>query len=272
MRIRTVLATLAATAVAAVTLPMAAQAAPGNTVVFGDSLPANPTVGDWLTSKGAPIPGGRVNEMGCGTDFLFSGAVGAGNGTPIADYTCAGSSFRTGGIRVIDQINRAAETGALDAGTRQVVILAGANDTYPYILNDRMPMPQIQENLRVAAGDAINRAKQVAPNAQIKIAGYPTVSGPNGEVCLVNTAGVGLPTPAVNLNEIEAGLDAGLRQAAGDTGAKFVDLKEVTAGHGTCDADNWVVGVVDDSIGDYNLFVHMTNHGVQTVGHHIGRA
>ena len=77
MRIRTVLATLAATAVAAVTLPMAATAAPGNTVVFGDSLPANPTVGDWLTAKDAPIPGGRVNEMGCGTDFLFSNAVGA---------------------------------------------------------------------------------------------------------------------------------------------------------------------------------------------------
>nr|WP_052753188.1 hypothetical protein [Corynebacterium xerosis] len=75
MRIRTVLATLAATAVAAVTLPMAATAAPGNTVVFGDSLPANPTAGDWLTAKGAPVPGGRVNEMGCGTDFLFSGAV-----------------------------------------------------------------------------------------------------------------------------------------------------------------------------------------------------
>ena len=91
MRIRSVLATLAATAVAAVTLPMAAQAAPGNTVVFGDSLPANPTVGDWLTAKDAPIPGGRVNEMGCGTDFLFSNAVGAAKNTPVADYTCAGA-------------------------------------------------------------------------------------------------------------------------------------------------------------------------------------
>ena len=76
----------------------------------------------------------------------------------------------------------------------------------------------------------------------------------------------------MNLREIEDRLDAGLAQAAGDTGAKFVGLKGITAGHGTCDADNWVVGVVDDSIGDYNLFVHMTNHGVQTVGHHIGRA
>lgn len=273
MRIRTVLATLAATAVAAVTLPMAAQAAPGNTVVFGDSLPANPTVGDYLHGKAnLPIPGGRKNDLNCGTDFLFSNAVGESNGGNVADYTCAGASFRTGGMRIIDQINRAAETGALDAGTRQVVILAGANDTYPYILNDGMPMPQIQENLRVAARDAINRAKQVAPNAQIKIAGYPTISGPNGEVCLINTGGVGVPTPAVNLREIEDRLDQGLAQAAGDTGAKFVGLKGITAGHGTCDADNWVVGVVDDSIGDYNLFVHMTNHGVQTVGHHIGRA
>ena len=66
LRIRTVLATLAATAVAAVTLPMAAQAAPGNTVVFGDSLPANPTVGDWLTAKGAPSD--KVQGLDCGAD------------------------------------------------------------------------------------------------------------------------------------------------------------------------------------------------------------
>ncbi|PMC61842.1 hypothetical protein CJ204_09010 [Corynebacterium xerosis] len=272
MRIRTVLATLAATAVAAVTLPMAAQAAPGNTVVFGDSLPANPTVGDWLTVKGAPVPGGRVNEMGCGTDFLFSNAVGAANGKPVADYTCAGSSFHTGGIPISEQIKRATATRALDSGTSEVVILAGANDTYPYILNDRMPMPHIQENLRVAARDAINQIKNVAPTAKVKIAGYPTVSGPNGEVCLINTGGVGVPTPAVNLREIEDRLDYGLYQAARDAGAQFVSLKDATAGHGTCDADNWVVGIVDDNIGTYNLFLHMTNHGVQVAGDHVGRA
>ena len=50
------------------------------------------------------------------------------------------------------------------------------------------------------------------------------------------------------------------------------DLKEVTAGHGTCDSDNWVVGVVDDSIGTYNLLVHMTDHGLQVAGEHVGRA
>lgn len=97
MRIRSVLATLAATAVAAVTLPMAAQAAPGNTVVFGDSLPANPTVGDWLTAKDAPIPGGRVNEMGCGTDFLFSNDLGdldAAKAEFLAAHTLARSKKR----------------------------------------------------------------------------------------------------------------------------------------------------------------------------------
>lgn len=272
MRIRTVLATLAATAIAAVTIPVAG-AAPGNTVVFGDSLPANPTVGDYLAGKAnLPVPGARTNALNCGTDFLFSNAVGASNGGNVADYTCAGASFRTGGMRIVDQINRAAEAGALDGGTREVVILAGGNDTYPYIVNDRMPMPEIQENLRVAARDAIHRAKQVAPNARIKVAGYPTISGPNGEVCLINTGGVGVPTPAVNLREIEDRLDHGLAQAAGDTGSQFVSLKALTAGHGTCDADNWVVGLFDDNIGTYNLFFHMTNHGVQVAGEHVGRA
>ena len=163
-------------------------------------------------------------------------------------------------------------TGNTTPNADDVVILAGANDTYPYILNDRMPVPQIQENLRVAARDAIKQIKRVAPQAKVKIAGYPTISGPNGEVCLINTGGVGVPTPAVNLREIEDRLDAGLAQAARDTGVRFVSLKAVTAGHGTCDADNWVVGVIDDSIGDYNLFVHMTNQGVNVVGGHVGRA
>ncbi|MFC3850605.1 GDSL-type esterase/lipase family protein [Corynebacterium hansenii] len=272
MRIRTVLATLAATAVAAIAIP-AAQAAPGNTVVFGDSLPANPTVGDYLQGKAnIPVPGARVNDLNCGTDRTFTEAVGNHNGGNVADYTCAGASFRTGGMRIIDQINRAAETGALDAGTKQVVILAGANDTYPYILNERMPMPQIQENLRAAVRDAVNRAKEVAPGAQVKVAGYPTISGPNGEVCLVNTGGVGIPTPAVNLSEIEAGLDAGLQQGAADAGGRFINLKDVTAGHGTCDRENWVVGIVDDKIGNYNLFLHMTTHGLSVVGDHLGRA
>lgn len=271
MRIRTVLATIAATAAAAVAIP-AANAAPGNTVVFGDSLPANPTIGDYMTGKGMAVPGGRTNAVGCGTDFTFSNAVGHAAGTPVDDYTCAGASFRTGGMRIMDQVNRAAETGALDQGTRQVVFLAGANDTYPYVLNDHMPMPQIQENLRVAVRDAVNRAKEIAPNATIKVAGYPEVSGPNGEVCLVNTGGVGLPAPAVNLTEIEAGLDAGLRQAAEDTGSRFVDLKGITGGHNTCSPDNWVVGLVDDKIGQYNLILHMTTPGLDTVGQHVGRA
>ena len=31
-------------------------------------------------------------------------------------------------------------------------------------------------------------------------------------------------------------------------------------------------GVVDDSIGTYNLLVHMTDHGLQVAGEHVGRA
>ncbi|WP_295629225.1 GDSL-type esterase/lipase family protein [uncultured Corynebacterium sp.] len=272
MRIRTLLATVAATAAAAIAIP-AAQAAPGNAVVFGDSLPSNPTVVDYLGgNSNLPIEGARVNEMGCGTDFRFTNAYANARGIHADDYTCAGSSFRTGGVRIDAQVARAAETGALDAGTREVVILAGANDTYPYVLNDRMPMPQIQENLRVAVRDTVNKAKHAAPNARIKVVGYPTVSGPNGEVCLINTGGVHVPTPLVNLNEIEAGLDAGLAQAAADTGSTFVDLKGATAGHGTCDADNWVVGIVDEKIANANLIVHMTNPGLDAVGAAAGRA
>ena len=104
---------------------MAATAAPGNTVVFGDSLPANPTAGDWLTAKGAPIPGGRVNEMGCGTDFQFSGAVGAGNGTPIADYEAPREQTVVPGTRIM--VALAELVAWMDAhGVKSVRELSGA--------------------------------------------------------------------------------------------------------------------------------------------------
>lgn len=273
MRIRTLLATVAATAAAAIAIPVA-NAAPGPAVVFGDSLPANPSVHDYLgTNARLPLPDARANEQGCGTDFRFSNAYGRGSQNEVLDYTCAGASFRSGGQHISQQVQAAIDNGALNAGTREIVILAGANDTYPYIINERMPVPQVTENLRIAVRDTINAAKAAAPNANIKLVGYPSISDPDGNVCIINPGpGAGLPTPLVNIREIEDGLQNGVAMAAADTGTQFVDLKGVTAGHHTCSDSRWMVGVVDGTPGSYNLIVHMTDEGLDAIGEHTGRS
>ncbi|HIW96696.1 MAG TPA: hypothetical protein H9867_09520 [Candidatus Corynebacterium gallistercoris] len=264
----------AATTAAVVTMAPAAQAAPGNSVVLGDSLAANPTIVDYVAGKfSMAIPGARVNPLGCGTDYRLSGSIGAANGTEVADYTCAGASYRTGGIHMIDQVRRAHRDGALDAGTREVVLFSGANDTYPYMINDRMPVPQIREQLKVAIRDAVNEARRLAPNAKIKVVGYPTISNPDGRVCLLNVI-PGQPTVDVlfNIREVEDALQWAAVDAAAETGAQFVDLKPLSAGHGMCSNDRWIAGVIDTTSGPRNLILHMTDAGLNAVGEHIGRA
>ncbi|MBV7296042.1 hypothetical protein KRX51_08980 [Corynebacterium sp. TAE3-ERU12] len=273
MRLRSILASVAATAMAAISLPMAAQAAPGNTVVFGDSLIANPSVADYAASKIPGLPNPKISKSGCPTDFLFSGTYGATTNRPTDDYTCAGASFRTGGMRIDAEIQRAIDQGDLNPQTSEIVILAGANDTYPYVLNERMPVPQIRENLRVAVRDAVNKAKHHAPNARVKLVGYPRIGTPTGEVCVVNTTpGPGVPTLGVNVKEVEDGLQWAVVDAARDTGSLFVDSKGISAGHEMCSPDRWVAGIIDTTAGPHNLILHMTNDGLSAVARNAALA
>ena len=267
MRIRSLLATVATAGALAAAVPVAATAAPGNAVAFGDSLPANPNLIQY--AEGRILQQG--NLAGCGTDHHFAESYGAAASRHVDDYTCAGASFRTGGMRISEQIRRAAESGALDGGTAEVVVFAGANDVYPYILNEHLPMPQIQENLRVAVRDAVNQIRAAAPNARIKLMGLPTISRPDGGVCLVNLGPGGVAVPGVNIRDVEDGLQWAVVQAAGDTGADFIDMKPMSAGHDLCSADRWMVGVVDDKV-PYNLILHMTYPGLEAVASHAGRA
>lgn len=265
----------ASAAVAAVGgLAPAAQAVPGNTVVLGDSLAANPTLVDYVSGKASvPLPGGRTNQLGCGTDFRFSNAIGAANGTPAANFTCAGASYRTGGIHMIDQLNQAAAQGELNGATKQVVLFSGANDTYPYVINDKMPVEQIKANLQASIRDAVNRARQLAPNARIKVAGYPTISTPEGKVCLLNII-PGQPTQDAftNIREIEDAAQWAAVDAARETGAQFVDLKPMSRDHGMCSNDRWIAGIIDTTAGPHNLILHMTDAGLDAVGAAVGRA
>lgn len=249
-----------------------AEAARGTSVVFGDSLTANPDIYNYLAGKGVPLPDPVLSGSGCGTDNRFSDAFGAGSDTTPKNYSCAGASYRTGGMHIIDQVNKAKADGALRNAT-QVALLAGTNDTYPYVINDHLPVPVIQNNLRDSMIEAARAAKAAAPGARVKIVGMPQITNAAGEVCPVNVVpGDGTPLPLIQVGEIEAAIEQAGRDAASATGAEFVTLKDVTKGHEMCSADRWITGIIDTTSARRNLPLHMTDDGLSAVGRHAGKA
>ncbi|RAV33894.1 GDSL-type esterase/lipase family protein [Corynebacterium heidelbergense] len=261
-------ATALASSAIAVSTPTAAVAAPGNTVVIGDSLAANPVAQDYLAQRGIPIPGaGRMNGAGCATDYRFSGTYSDAAKVAVDDFTCSGASYRTGGVHLNELAGRATNAGALNGATKEVVLLGGANDTYPYVLNPSpLPVPVIEDQLRVAIQDTIRQVRQAAPNARIKVLGYPQISNGAGNVCLLNVI-PGQPTQdlTVHMGEIEAALQRAGQTSAANERAAFVDLKPVSQGHEMCSNDRWMAGVIDTTAGPHNLPLHMTNAGLEAV-------
>lgn len=272
------IATLAALAASAsLVLAPQAHAAEPNAVFFGDSVPANPSIVDFFAGKVIQNPatvalpeGVNINHFGCGSDNQMTNAFGRGAGLPTANFTCAGASLASGGRHVIDQINEAAAAGQLGAHTKQVAILAGANDTYAY--NGKEPLDVIFGRIHNSMRDAVMRAKELAPNADIKIVDYPTIA-PDGNVCLIRVApGQAAPIHLQAMGDYERGLTDVFRNVAHETGVKYVDSKAPTLEHGMCSADPWYAGLIDFGAGPHQLPVHATDAGLNAVGEFAGRA
>jgi len=244
-----------------------AEAVPGNSVVLGDSLTANPDLYNYFAGKGVPLPNPVLSGSGCGTDNRFSDGVGRGSGLPVDNYSCAGASYRTGGMHISDQARIAHDQGSLNGETKQVVLLAGTNDTYPYVLNDHLPVDQIEANLRNAIADTVREVKGYAPNADVKVIGMPHVVNSLGQVCPINLIpNVQVPSLTIQISDLEWALERAGQDGANAGGARFVSLKPVSDGHEMCSNDRWIVGLIDTTSGRRNLPVHMTDAGLAAVG------
>ena len=268
------IAAIAAIAPLAITTP-AATAAPGGTAVFvGDSIPSNPTPLSYLAGKtGSPIPGTHVNANGCGSDGVMPSAYGQAAGKQTFDFTCAGASIRSGGELVTTQLRHASAAGKLNASTSEVVIMAGANDTYPHILN-QVPMNRIETDLTNGLVNTINLAHRLAPNARVKVVGYTQISAPNGDVCVINIGDNTTPVGAIPaVRDSENILQRAGVNASNRAGATFVDSKVISRGHDMCASANqrWIMGVVDTSPQPHNLILHMTNAGLRAVANNAAQ-
>ncbi|AGE37152.1 GDSL-type esterase/lipase family protein [Corynebacterium urealyticum] len=251
--------------------PATASAAPGNTVLLGDSIMANPSVAHYMSQRGIPLDPKPLNGVGCASDDRFKNAYASVKRAPVDNYSCSGASFRTGGKHITSLANKARQDGKLNGATREVVIFAGANDTYPYILNDKMPIPQIENNLRVSIRNTVNHVKRLAPNARVKVMGYPRITNPAGQTCYLNLLPQGTPSLIVKARPVEDALQRAAANASRDTRSTFVDIKPMTTGHDTCARDRWITGIIDVAPQHRNLAFHLTHHGITEVAKHTAR-
>lgn len=256
------LAAIVAAAAALLTANTAAHAAvPGNTVLTGDSIVANPTVADYARNKANLMANTGV---GCVTDGSIAYEITRASGAHVDQYQCAGASFSTGGYHIDDSLRTAARRGDLNPQTRNVVIVAGANDTYPY----KTDVQGSERALRNGLSSAINVARYYAPSAKITVVGYPRITV-NNNTCLTSSI---IPLPIAQVPATENRLQNTLREVAQTNGATFLDAWPISTGHSMCSPDRWWVNLVDPvPPAPGNLPLHLNANGTHAYGQLIGR-
>lgn len=239
----------------------AAHAADQTLVSFGDSVWANPLGIHMLKSKFIPgaDPCPRDPE-GIAKQTAWK------KGLDPIDYSCAGGSVRTGGVQLRDQVDHALADGTLNEATGVVIINIGFNDTYPSLFHGESEQ-QIRDRVIPEAVSQVNRIKEAAPNAQVKLVGYPTVTK-DEHTCLFqmgNNIHTREHLPFVSYIEWLA--DDMLRTVAAQTETGFIDLKQATADHGMCapDGQRWY-GALFDLGQPRNLIIHPSVLGTQEIG------
>lgn len=241
---------------------VATAAVPGNTVLTGDSVVANPNFLDYAQNRA----GIKANtKVGCITDNSIANEMTRVSGAHVDQYQCAGASFGTGGQHIDDTLRTAARNGDLNPETRNVVIHAGANDTYPHKDN----IAASEHFLRTGMRSAIAVAHHFAPNAKVTIVGYPRVSN-NNSACLTSAT---IPIPASRVASTEERLQNTLREVAEQNGASFLDAHPISTGHDNCSPDRWWVNLVDPlPPAPGNLPLHLNTNGTHALGELIGHS
>lgn len=240
-----------------------AGAAPGNTVLLGDSYFANTSFPQLIDAR---LNNGPRCIKG---DFRVATELSRLTGARVADYSCNGTQLYVPGFQLENLVDQAIAEGALNRDTRNVPIMIGANDTY------RNGLAPIDNGAAAAAYDrVVAKIRAAAPNARLQFTSYPSLTNERGGLCAIRINGLP-PTemPFGVVRDIEGQLWEQSRSAAARHGGTFIDLRNQTAAHNTCapGAEAWVAGLIDNSTPQYNLTFHMAHPGVTNAAEQIAR-
>lgn len=276
-------AAITSTAVLTALPGLQANAAPlpeKNIVMLGDSIFANPTDPQVLRAlaisndTARSLPGAKqlisdeqvqaIRECLQG-EMTVAKHLQEASGRTVHNYACAAA---TGAIDqpeyrdLGEQIDRAVSEGTLNAKTGDVLLQFGFND----YRHDEFKTEAGNQKFVDAVSAQIARVRAAAPNANIKLVSYPTLSDENRQFCPVRIV-AGNPVPVrTKIDTVAKGEDlsqarmVALSEAAD---APLIDLKAASKDCHTCSGDSqrWVAGIIDVPV-PHSLFMHLTDQGV----------
>lgn len=274
---------LTATTVLATALIGIANAAPRtdkNIVMLGDSIFANPTDTQVIEAlaisndTARSIPGAKqvisdeqvqsIRECLQG-EMTVAKQLEKTSGRAVQNYGCAAA---TGAIDqpeyrdLGEQIDLAVSEGNLNTETGDVLLQFGFND----YRHDEFKTEAGNQLFVDSVKAQIERIRAIAPNANIKLVSYPTLSDENRQFCPVRII-AGNPVPVrTAIDAVAKGEDlsqsrmVALSKAAD---APLIDLKAASTDRHTCagDDERWVAGIIDVPA-PHSLFMHLTDRGV----------
>jgi hypothetical protein len=91
--------------------------------------------------------------------------------------------------------------------------------------------------------DTFTTLRETFPGSTLLVFGYVSVLDP-GDTCNPSTGGMDANETRFLAGDVLDAINQAVSDAAAQAGAFYVDIKGVTAGHGVCDEDPWVNGII----------------------------
>lgn len=245
-----------------------------NTILFGDSIFANPTYKQLndrfgklnpYTGQGAP---GRPSPQGCPQGaHTVATELQRITGKRTINYGCPGTSAASSSTRhsFQSQVNTAIANGDVSRASN-IIIMMGINDAVKSWNNPTAMINPIAYEI----GQKIKDIKRINPHVNITTVSYPAFSADNGAVCPVRinplNNNTGIPLDTFAFRSIELSADQALYRAAKNTGSRFYDLNAATKYNNMCAPNNirWMAGTVETQ-NPHNFAGHLTHKGITGV-------
>lgn len=257
----------------------AADAAPRNVVLFGDSMWSNGTgtfpsqMAEFWQGPGK-VTGNAPAEGRCKRGQVrVAASLQRQTGVKVEDYACNGAvayAPSNGSNNLKRQVDQAIAQGNLNRSTRAVFMNIGILD------NIKAPGHINIQTRNFVAGvrPQVERIKRAAPNAKVAFVGYPHIVDKYGTGCWIQTRTlqqVPLTIPPVRMAQDAA--QHWQREAAKATGVGWIDMEGPTRANGTCAPANqrYVSGLVDNTSTPYNMTTHLTQVGNEGVARILSR-
>ncbi len=213
------------------------------------------------------------------------------------DVSCNGGTIDTGaGWTLVHQARKAFARGALGTDTRVVLLQAGMNDVWGASSGTAFPSTDCLLNVVAGCGldaaaqnrlpdyaavtdtayadrvrDVITFVRYYAPNARVSLVGYPEIFEPGQPEACMDLAAVGrvVQPNAEGYITYLARLQDAQRGAAVLLGIEFIDIRSLTAGHGSCSAEPWISGLAGADSPFDGAPVHPNATGNSVVATHL---